>query len=204
MGDGEDGRQRIGDALAGDVGGGAVHGFEKRREAAGRVEVGARRQADAAGDDGGEIAQDVAEEVRCDDDIEGGRTPHEVHRRGIDQQRFGVRCRDNRWPPPEDTVPQHHAVALGVGLGDRVTRCLLLRRRAQFERIPDDALAAVAGEDGRLHGDFVGEMVVDEAADGRVFAFGVLAHDHHVDGARRGAFSGEGTPSYKYAGRTLA
>ena len=64
---------RIGDALAGDVGRRAVHRLEQRREVALGIEVGRRRDADRAADGRAEIGQDVAEEVGADDDVEAAR-----------------------------------------------------------------------------------------------------------------------------------
>ena len=61
---------RIGDALAGDVRRGAVHRLERRRKIALGIDVGRRRDADRAADGRTEIGQDVAEQVRADDDVE--------------------------------------------------------------------------------------------------------------------------------------
>ena len=61
---------RVGDALAGDVRGRAVHRLEQRREVALRVDVAGRRDADGAGAGGPEVGEDVAEQVRGDDDVE--------------------------------------------------------------------------------------------------------------------------------------
>ena len=57
----------------------------------------------------------------------------------------------------------------------------LLRLRRQLERIADAALAALAGVDGRLGGDFVRRALVHEAAGAAVQVFGVLADDDEVD-----------------------
>ena len=67
---GEHRRHRIGDAAADDVRGGAVHGLEHRRECSLRVQVGAGRKTEAAGDGSAEIGEDVAEQVRGDEDVE--------------------------------------------------------------------------------------------------------------------------------------
>ena len=56
--------------LAGDVGRRAVHRLEQRRKLARRVQVRARRDADRAGARRAEVAQDVAEQVARDDDVE--------------------------------------------------------------------------------------------------------------------------------------
>ena len=74
------------DALSGDVWRRAVHRLEQRRRAALRVEIRRWVQPEAAGDAAGQIAEDVAEEVRADDDVEAVRAPDELQRRGIDVQ----------------------------------------------------------------------------------------------------------------------
>ena len=56
----EDQRRGIGEAFAGDVGGGAVDGFEHGDAVA---DVGAGREAEAADQAGGEVGDDVAEQV---------------------------------------------------------------------------------------------------------------------------------------------
>src|SRR4029078_6391827 len=82
-------RQWIRDALAGDVGRGAVHRLEHGGKRARRIEVPAGRQPRAAGDGGTQVRQDVAEQVRRHDDVEVDRTPDEIHAGGVDEQRLG-------------------------------------------------------------------------------------------------------------------
>src|SRR5699024_9562527 len=79
-----DGRDRIGRALPGDVGGGAVNGFEHGRVSAGGVDVAGRRGPDAPGHRGGQVGDDVTEEVVGDDHVEPGRVGDHVDGRGID------------------------------------------------------------------------------------------------------------------------
>ena len=64
-----DGGQRVGDALARDVVGRAVHRLEQRRAGARRVQVRRRGEADAAGDCTGKVGEDVAEEIVGDDHV---------------------------------------------------------------------------------------------------------------------------------------
>ena len=63
----------LADALAGDVGRGAVDGLEHAGEAALGVEVGAGGQAEAAGQRAAEVGEDVGVEVGGDDDRRGPR-----------------------------------------------------------------------------------------------------------------------------------
>ena len=67
-----------------DVGRGAVHGFEQRRKLAVGVQVRRRRDADRARTGRPEIRQDVAEQVRRDDDVEAVRLQHEARAQDVD------------------------------------------------------------------------------------------------------------------------
>ena len=68
----------------------------------------------------------------------------------------------------------------------------------------DDALDARAREHGRLDADLEVEALVRAAADARVLALGVLAHEEHVDVAGPRPASAHGTPSSSRTGRTFA
>ena len=75
---------RIGDALAGDVGRRAVHRLEQRREFALGVDVAGRRDADGAGAGRAEVGQDVAEQVGRDDHVEAVGMQHELGGEDVD------------------------------------------------------------------------------------------------------------------------
>lgn len=83
-GRGPDRAQRVGDALARDVGRGAVHRLEHRGEVPLGGAVGRRRDADGSGDRGREVAEGVAEEVGGDDDVEAGWFEDELGRERVD------------------------------------------------------------------------------------------------------------------------
>src|SRR5262249_27494199 len=83
---GEDGADGVGDAFAGDVGGGAVDRLEHAGMGAFGVEVGAGGQPEAAGDDGGQVGEDIAEEVAGHDYVEGFRPADQVHGGGVHEQ----------------------------------------------------------------------------------------------------------------------
>src|SRR5207302_11063047 len=72
---------------------------------------------------------------------------------------------------------------LGVRLGDRGDFFATLA--GAVECGAHDALAAAAREDRSLNGDLVRRAGVKPAADGGIFAFGVLTINQHVDGPRR-------------------
>ena len=66
-------------------------------------------------------------------------------------------------------------------LATRVSCFLLVSLAGVVEGPADAALAALAGVDGRLHGDFVGRALLEEPAHAAVHVFGVLADDDEVD-----------------------
>ncbi len=80
----------------------------------------------------------------------------------------------------EALVPVRHAVDDAVRLGGRgdVPPRPLLR---QLEGVAHHPVAAAPGEHRLLHRQLVGGVAVEPAADLRVLAFVVLAHDQHVD-----------------------
>ena len=112
-----DGAARVRDALAGDVGRRAVHGLEQPRHVAARAEVGARGHAHAALQGRAEIGQDVAEEVRGDDDVEAVGPQHHARRERVHEHVLVADAGMARGHLGGDLVPEHVAVARGVRLG---------------------------------------------------------------------------------------
>ena len=84
--------------------------------------------------------------------------------------------------PLEGLVPQHHAVLLGVGLGD-AGDLLHGAGAGQVEREPHDPLAALLGEQRGLQGDLVARAAAGQvpAAEAGVLAFAVLPDDDPVE-----------------------
>jgi hypothetical protein len=80
----------------------------------------------------------------------------------------------------EDLVPQHHAVALRVRLGDQ-RQVLALALARQLERKAVDALHACPGEYRGLGGYLFGQPLVHAPARSGILALRVLADDHPVD-----------------------
>ena len=149
-----------------------------------RVDVGAGRQAQAAGDDGAQVGQDVAEQVARHHHVERLRPAHEVHRRRVHQQfaRFHVGIIPLH--RLEHLVPQHHAELLGVRLGDR--RELLA---ATLPR-PSKAARMIRSQPRRVKtlvwtATSLRRALVEPAADRRVFALRILPINQDVDGAGR-------------------
>src|SRR6185369_18027003 len=102
-----------------------------------------------------------------------------IHRGSVHQQRFGFNRRKLVRHLPEHAIPKHHAEALCVGLGDRSHTAFLVAALAQLKRKPDDALAAVTGEDRRLDRHFLWLMMVHETAYLRVLSLSVFPYYHH-------------------------
>ncbi len=74
----------VGDAFAGDVGGGAMDRLEEGGEAAFGVDVAGGSDADGAGAGGAEVGEDVAEEVGGYDDVEAVGVEDEVRGEDVD------------------------------------------------------------------------------------------------------------------------
>ncbi len=182
-GGGEDGGDRVGDSLAGDVRGRAVDGLEHGRELSRRVQVGAAGEAHAADHDGGQVGEDVAEEVRGDHHVEHLGRADEVHGRGVDEHGRAGDVRVIGGDLPQNIVPEHHAVLERVRFGD-ARHVLPLAPARGLEGVADDALGPHAGEVVDLDGRFVRSARVMGAAEIGVLAFGVLTDDDQVDVVR--------------------
>ena len=76
---------RIGQALAHDVERRAVDRLEHRGIAVLRIDVAGGRDAQAAGEGCGQVAEDVGVQVGRDDGVERSRTVDHARRRGVDQ-----------------------------------------------------------------------------------------------------------------------
>ena len=171
---------RVGDAFAGDVGRGAVNRFEHRRVRARGVDVGARRDAEAAGNRGTDVGEDVAEEIRRHEHVERLRMRDHPRRERVDVVLAVLDRRIVLADDVGDLVPQHHRMRERVRLGrarDQASRAL----RRELEAVAQDPLDAGAREHTDLLRDLVRRAAMDAAADARVLALGVLAHAHHVD-----------------------
>src|SRR5208282_4996242 len=100
--------------LPGDVGGGAVDGLEERGAAG--VDVGGGCEAESSGELGGEVADDVAEKVAGDDDVELAGVADEFHGQGIDVEVAGVDLRVLGADGFKDALPEVVGKGPGVGL----------------------------------------------------------------------------------------
>ena len=165
-------------------------------------DVRARGHAHAALQRGGDVGEDVAEEVRGDDDVEAVRVAHHARGEGVDEHALVADVRVLGRDLLRDLVPEHVAVARRVRLGR--ARHDAAPRRGELERVADDALDAARVKTPVSIADLVREPLVRAPADAGVLALGVLAHEEHVDVRAAAPPSGEGTPSSSRAGRMFA
>ena len=133
------------------------------------IDIGGRRDAEAAGQRGGEIGQDVGVQVGGDDRVDAGRAAHHARGHRVDQLLVPAHVREVARHQGADLVPEHHAVALGVGFGDD---CEVLARTGAglLEGEAEDALDAAAGEDRGLGGDLLGQPAMRAPAIAGVLA----------------------------------
>ena len=164
----------IGLVLAGVLRGRAVDGLEHGRLGA---DVGPRRHAQAADEAGREVADDVAVEVRQDEDVVELGLLDELHAHVVDDAVLEgdpalVLGGDGAAALEEQPVRELHDVGLvdrrdgAAAVGDGV-----------LEGVAGDPLRGLAGDDlDALRG-----VAADAVLDPRVEVLGVLAHDHQVD-----------------------
>ena len=177
---GDDRGPRVGLPLPGDVGRRAVHRLEHRRPGAGRVEVGRRGPADAAGDRAAEVGEDVAEEVVGDHDVVAAGVLHEVDAGGVDVVVGGGDVGVLGCDLVERALPEVAREGEDVGLVHQ-GEVLALARPGQVEGVADAPLDPHPRVDRALGRDLVGRALAEEPALARVGALGVLAHHDHVD-----------------------
>ena len=153
---------------------GLCHGVRKAR-------VDRTAQANASGQFGGEIGEDVAEHVGGDYDIESfGRTHYVGHHRIDDHL---VDCDFRKLAAHGATYLQKHAIAEFKHIGLVHQRHLIAAALRQFEAGTGNALAAFARDAAQRH-HHIGRDQHFAAARGhvaiRIKTLGVLAHDHQV------------------------
>ncbi len=169
----QDQRGRVRDAFSGDVGSAAVDGFEHRDVIA---HVGAGHHAQPAHQARRQIGNNVAIQIRKQQNIEGLGPHHQLHRCVIDDQLLvgdvGIVLRYFAAAAQEQPIGQLHDVGLVDG-GHLLAPGFL----GELERIFGDT----DGRHARDHfqaGDHVLHHLMLQA---RVQVLGVFAEDHHVD-----------------------
>ena len=176
----QDGGDRVGLVLPGDVGRRAVDGLEHRRAGAGGVQVAARGEPDPPGYRAAEVGEDVAEEVVGDDDVVLLGRLHEVDAGGVDVVVGGGDVGVLGGDLVEGALPE----VAGEGEDVRLVHereVLAGPALGQLEGVADAALDAHAGVHRALGGDLVRRALAEHAALAGVGALGVLADHDHVD-----------------------
>jgi len=137
-------------------------------------------EAESTGELGGEVADDVAEKIVGDDDVELAGVADEFHGEGVDEQVAGIDFGIFGADGFENALPKVTGEGHGVGFVGHA-QAFESVGTGVVEGVADDALDASAGVDVFLDGDFVGGALFEEAAGADVDAFGVFAEDHEVD-----------------------
>ncbi len=158
------------------------------------MDVGGGSEAESAGELSGQVADDVAEEIVGDDDVELAGVADELHGERVDEEVAGVDVGVFGADGFEDALPEIACVGHGIGLVGhahperlRGGACRLEAGATggmiagEFEGVADDALDAFAGVDVFLDGDFVGCVLLEEPAHADVETFGVFAEDDEAD-----------------------
>ena len=137
---------RVGDSLARDIGRRSVHRFEHRGVVALGVDVGRRRDANAAGHRRPEIGKNVAKQIRANDHIEPIWMLDKVGGEDVDMKLVGrdvgIAARDL----VEPFVPVRHRVNDTVRLGCR-REVAFGPALCELEGIGENAVDAVPRED---------------------------------------------------------
>src|ERR1700733_13925293 len=173
-------RGGIGDSLAGNVRGGAMHGFEYRRIGA---NIGTRRHSQAAHQARDQVGQNVAEQIGGHQHVELPWVQHQLHRAGIyddrveDEPALVLSFVEFQSRLQKDAGQHLHDVGL-VHDGHLLAACC----NGMVEREFQETAAALARVHARGHGDGV-RVVVDlnVVLMSNVQALQVLAHDHQID-----------------------
>ena len=155
-----------------------MHRLEHRGEGARGIDVRARRQADTAGDRGGLIGQDVAEQIVGHHDVESGRVGDQVNRRGIHMQIVGGHARVLGGDLGEDPLPQAPGVDQHVVLVNH--RQMTPATRRQVEGVTHHALDPHGRVDAHLGGHLIGGAVAQRAAIARIQSLGAFAHHDEI------------------------
>ncbi len=126
-----------------------------------------------------EVGQDVGVQVGGDDRVQRLGLEGHPHGHGVDQHLVPGDVRELLRHLGRDLVPHHHAVALGVGLGDHGQQ-LARPRLGEREGVAHDPGDTGAGEDHHLGADLMRQAAMRAAALAGILALRVLAHDHPV------------------------
>ena len=106
---------------------------------------------------------------------------HHPHAAGVDVVIVGLHVGEFLGHVLEGPPPKVVPVSEHVGLGHEREPFSFISLAGEIERPADAAFAALAGIDGRLHGDFVGRAFFQKPAHAGVHVFGVFADHDEID-----------------------
>ena len=165
-----------------------MHRFEHRRIGSGGVDIAAGGQTDSATDGGGEVGDDIAEQVVGDDDVEASRIGDHINRGRINVLIGHLDIRVLGTDLGHHARPQTAREGQHVGLVDQCQVFAPLAR--QSERIPHHPVDAERGVEADLRGHLVRGSGADHAAISGVGTLGTLAHDDEIDSRCAGERTG--------------
>ncbi len=157
-----------------------MHGFEQRRVAVQRVQVGRGRDADGARARGPQVGEDVSEEVGRHHHVELLWPLHEHGGEDVDVELASADVGKAFADLLQALVPERHGHIDAVGLGRR-HQVLALAPGREFEGIGEHAVHARAGEHRLLDGHLAVGALEHAAPDGGIFPLGVFADHDEID-----------------------
>ena len=161
-----------------------MHWLEQGWKFALRIQVGARRNADGAGASRTKVTQNVTKQIAGHHHIKEVRSLHKVGGQDVDMELVDSDLRVVQRHLGDALVPIRHGDGNAIGLGG--TGQMLLRPRLrQLKGEFQDPVHTDARHHGFLHHDLTLGAGVHAPTNAGVLALGVLAHDKHVDLARR-------------------
>jgi len=174
----KDRAERVRNSLPGDVGGRAVDGLEKR--GASGMDVAGGGEAESAGEFGGQVADDVAEEIVGDDDVELAGIANEFHGESVDVEVAGFDVGIFGANGFEGALPEIAGEGHGVGFVGHA-KTLEFVGAGIVKGEADNALDTFAGIDVLLSSDFLRSSLLEEAAGTDVDAFGIFPKDDEAN-----------------------
>ncbi len=166
--------ERVGDALARDVGCGTMNRLEQADTI--RVDVPRSSQAHATTDDGSDVGDDVPEQVRGHNHLEVPRVLHDLGAEDVDELVADLDLREQRRDLLDDPMPQPARLGHGVRLGREAQLGQSVAARVLEGGEHDAGSPAVRGRTDLL-GDLVWRAFVHDVAAAGVAVLDVLTED---------------------------
>src|SRR5215475_2208181 len=144
------------------------------------MDVAGGSEAESASEFGGEVRDDVAEEIVGDDDVELAGIADEFHGKRVDVEMAGVDVGILGANGFEDALPEIAGEGHGVGFVGHA-QAFQFVLAGVVESVAEDAFNTFARVNVLLGGDLVGSALLEKAAGADVDAFGVFAEDYEAN-----------------------